>query len=155
MRAVPKELTPGVLSATFTRLAERTAIRGATVVTRIGLAVERQAKANAGAWSHRLGTPTPAQHGSGPARISGTLVRSLTHTQASYSVGGWEVRVGTAAGFYPPYGKGRTPSSRYGYYLEHDHNFPFLEPAWRFGCNIIAPVVLAETYGAGAWSRLI
>jgi hypothetical protein len=66
--------------------------------------------------SHKRGTPTPARPGTGPAVVSGTLRRSLTHSPVVSYGAGWETKVGTGAGVSPPYG--RSPASVYGLALE-------------------------------------
>lgn len=129
------ELTPGVLSAILARIAVQAESLVPAALEPIALAVEREAKLNASHGEHPPRTPTPAARGSGPARVSGTLVRSITHSPAIHDATGWETRVGTAAGLYTPYNR-RTPSSLYGYYLEvpgagkAHARYPFLLPAF-------------------------
>lgn len=140
------ELRPGVFEQIFTRLAARSVATGAAAMTSLALAVEVRAKQNLGRASHPYGTPTPAAPGGPPALVSGTLRRSVTHSRPSPMPGGIEVRVGLGAGFYPAYarrgrsrrggGRGmRTPSSRYGLYLEtglrNGARYPFLRSAFR------------------------
>lgn len=127
------ELTPGVFTAIFGRLATRAAAVGPGALTALALAIEREAKINLGLHQHSRGTKTTASKGGPPALVSGTLRRSVTHTRPEMTLMGWEVRVGLATGFYPPYPKKgrRTMSSKYGAYLELVHDYPFLEPAFR------------------------
>ena len=104
-------------------------------LTEAALALEREAKLNLGkGGTHRYGTPTPAHPGGPPALISGTLRRSVTHSPIVRGAFGWETRVGLASGFFPPYGKKHTQSSRYGYYLEtglrNGAKYPWLLPAF-------------------------
>lgn len=124
-------------------------------VTQLALAVERQAKVNASNGAHKRNTPTPASPGSGPAVISGTLRRSLTHSPVMFTGGGWETKVGTAVGFTPKYG--RTPANKYGLYLEtglkNGTTYPFLKPAYDFGVRIVAPQLYQATFRPG-WPRL-
>lgn len=71
---------------------------GRTAVNQMAAMAERQAKINASSGSHPHGTPTPAQKGSGPARVTGDLVRGITHTRAEQSGGRWQARVGLPGG---------------------------------------------------------
>ena len=60
----------------------------------VALAVERQAKLNAvEGGTHKRGTKTPATPGSGPARITGALQRSI-HTEIRKGFGTYEASVG-------------------------------------------------------------
>lgn len=125
------------------------------VLTQLALAVERQAKINASVGAHKRGTKTPASPGTGPAVISGTLRRSLTHSPVVFTGGGWETKVGTAVGFTPPYG--RTPSNKYGFYLEtglkNGSVYPFLKPAYDFGVRVVAPQLYQAVFRPG-WPRI-
>jgi hypothetical protein len=59
----------------------------------VALAVERQAKLNAvQGGTHKRGTKTPATPGSGPARITGALQRSI-HTEVRKGFGTYEASV--------------------------------------------------------------
>jgi hypothetical protein len=123
----------------------------------IGLAdmVTRQAKTNASNGSHLYGTPTPARPGTGPARISGTLVNSITRTATTPSGAGWQVKVGLAPGRTPPYRKGRgATSSKYGLFLEtglrNGARYPFLGPAANLA-PIQARVAFAKAFSAVKW----
>ncbi|MFE9127104.1 hypothetical protein ACFYOF_17065 [Streptomyces sp. NPDC007148] len=125
------------------------------MLTQLALVIERQAKINASVGAHKRGTPTPARPGTGPAVISGTLRRSLTHSPVIFNGRGWETKVGTAAGFTPPYG--RTPASKYGLYLEtglkNGSTYPFLKPAVDFGMRVVAPQLYRTVFRAG-WPRI-
>lgn len=159
------ELRSGVPGAIFARLAAEGQRRGRLALEPLALVIERQAKVNLSGYPHRYGTPTPAIPGSGPGLISGTLRRSITHTPVVRTSLGWTTRIGTGKGFYPTYRtgrglmRGRTPSDRYGEILEllgdrAGHTYPFLEPAFRFGVTVAAPVIYRERYGTG-WNRMI
>lgn len=130
--AASMELAPGLIAALFERLGLEAHAAVAEAMIPLALAVERQAKINASSGEHALRTRTPASPGSGPARISGTLARSITHSEVTPTVGGWQVKVGTAAGLYAYYNR-HTPSSKYGYYLEtglrNGTKYPWLGPA--------------------------
>lgn len=130
-----RELTPGVLAEVFARLAAEGVARAGPPVTALAAAVESQAKVEATNGSHPYGTPTPATPGSGPAVVSGTLRRSVTHTPARPATAGWEAATFVAPGHYPPYPKHgrRTASALYGLYLEtglvNGATYPFMRPA--------------------------
>jgi hypothetical protein len=150
-------LKPGVGRALFARVAAEGKARGRLALTPLALAIERQAKINANGGSHKRGTPTPARPGSGPAIISGTGRRAITHTPVVRFPYGWLCRVGMGVGFYPPYGK--TPANEYMSYLERAQTrngtaYPFLEPAFLFGVRFVAPHLYHDAYGKG-WTRLI
>ncbi|MEV4438524.1 hypothetical protein AB0K09_05795 [Streptomyces sp. NPDC049577] len=148
------ELHPGLFSRLFAEITSEGQVKTRRVLTQLALAVERQAKTNASVGSHPRGTPTPASPGTGPAVVSGTLRRSITHTPVAPSGTGWETKVGTGVGFTPPYG--RTPASRYGLYLEtglkNATTYPFLYPAYRFGIATVAPQLYAAAF-RGPWPR--
>ena len=147
------ELRAGVFSELFARLSVQAEALAPVALTTIGLAVERQAKINASNGEHPYRTPTPAQPGNGPARISGQLVRAITHTEPARTATGWEVQVGMAAGLYPWYSR-RTPSSLYAYYLEvagagkSRTLYPFLGPAFQMQAKIGAYAVFDQIYRA-------
>lgn len=163
------ELRPGIFNAMMAQLTTQAMARGAAALETVALAIEKQAKINASNGQHPYGTRTPASPGTGPARISGTLVRSITHSPVERSERGWMTRVGLAGGLYPHYQYGRrgnrrshgrrseTPSSRYGKYLEtglrNGSTYPFLGPAVEFGRHIVAPVAFREAF-AGPWTLL-
>lgn len=155
-----RELAPGLLGAVFTRIATESQLRTRVALAPIADLIVKQARINASVGKHAYGTKTPAWPGTGPAQISGTLYRSITRTAVTWSAIGWEVRVGIAAGQYPAY-RGRqskTPSSKYGLYLEtglrNGTKYPFLEPAFLFVVNGPARWIYDEMYGAGGWMRL-
>lgn len=162
---MPTEVRAGVFSAVFARVDAAGVTRARLALAPLAQAIERQAKINASNGAHRYGTPTPAMRGEGPARISGNLVRSITHSPIIRTASGWETRVGTAVGFYPPYPRRsrsggppkRTPANRYGYILEHGlrngARYPFLTPAAKFGVEIAAPSIFKAMYGTG-WARI-
>ncbi|MFD0405623.1 hypothetical protein [Kitasatospora sp. NPDC127116] len=144
------------MSATFSKLGAQGLAQTPIALGELADAILKQAKTNASNGSHARGTPTPARHGEGPARISGTLVRSLARTTVTHTVTGAEVRIGTQPGMTPPYS--RTPSSKYGAHLErglkNGAKFPFLSTAFGFGVRVAAPVIYRAAYGDGGWKRL-
>lgn len=131
-----RELRPGVFTALFGKVIAAERAAGKIALTQIAQAIEKQAKINASNGAHKRGTPTPARPGEGPAVISGTLRRSITHEPIKPTLTGWETKVGTGVGLFPPYGKNRTPASKYGKYLEtglrNGAKYPFLKPAVNF-----------------------
>jgi hypothetical protein len=143
------------MTATFAKLGEQGIARTPIALADLADAILKQAKVNAGNGSHAWGTPTPARPGEGPAQISGTLVRSLARTAVNRTGTGAEVRVGTQPGMVPPYG--RTPSSKYGSYLEaglkNGARYPFLTTAFALGVHVAAPAIYRKAYGDG-WKRL-
>lgn len=151
------ELNPGTLRAVFARVEGELIARGRMALEPLALVIERQAKINAANGSHRYGTPSPASPGLGPAIISGTLRRSITHSPITMVGAGWETKVGMGTGFFPPYGSRRTPSSKYAMYLEtglrNGARYPFLEPAFRFAIRTAAPIIFSRAYGEG-WTQL-
>lgn len=147
-----QELRPGVFTRVFTEINREGQAKAHTVLSQLANAIERQAKINASVGAHKRGTPTPASPGTGPAVISGTLRRSITHTPVVWAGGGWETKVGTATGFTPPYG--RTPANRYGLILEKEGlrngaTYPFLLPAYRFGIVHVAPALFQKVFRPG------
>jgi hypothetical protein len=147
--AASVELAPGLIAALFQRLGLEAHAAVAEAMVPLALAVERQAKINASSGEHALRTKTPAHPGSGPARISGTLVRSITHSEAKPTAGGWEIKVGTASGLYSYYNR-RTPSSKYGYYLEtglrNGTKYPWLGPAVHMVDHVSIYAVFAAAF---------
>ncbi len=155
------ELHPDTFTAVFARLSVKSAATGAAAMTSLALAVERRAKDNLGRVSHPYGTPTPAAAGGPPAKVSGTLRRSVGHSTPVITTAGAEVKVGLKTGLYPTYprtgdrrrhGAGiRTPSSKYGYFLEtglrNGAKYPFLKPAFR---QVVAAGDVGR-YVAAAW----
>lgn len=148
------ELRPGEFPRIFAEIDAAAQAKARKALTALALLTERQAKINASVGAHKRGTPTPASPGTGPAVISGTLRRSLTHSSPVRTGAGWEVKVGTAVGFTPPYG--RTPASRYGLYLEtglrNGATYPFLLPAAKFVMRTVAPQVYRAEFMRG-WPR--
>ncbi|MCT9092840.1 hypothetical protein N4G70_28805 [Streptomyces sp. ASQP_92] len=149
------ELRPGIFRVLFAEIATDGQLKSRTVLTQLANAIERQAKVNASSGAHKRGTPTPARSGSGPAVVSGTLRRSITHSPIVSYGAGWETKVGTGAGIMPPYG--RSPASVYGLALEtglrNGAVYPFLGPAYRFGITIVAPQLYMSVYRA-RWPRI-
>lgn len=148
-------LRPGLFTSLFTEIAADGQLKSKAFLTQLANAIEKQAKTNASSGSHKRGTPTPASPGSGPAVISGTLRRSITHSPVTLTGTGWETKVGTGAGIAPPYGS--TPASRYGLALEtglrNGTTFPFLKPAYRFAIIVVAPQLYVSIYRPG-WPRI-
>jgi hypothetical protein len=63
-------------------------------MTQVALAVERQAKLNAAqGGTHKRGEPTSATPGSGPARVTGALQRSIHTEVARKGFGSYEAKV--------------------------------------------------------------
>lgn len=151
------ELRPGVFTAGFARLTAQGEMKGRISLGELAKAVERQAKINASNGQHAYGTPTPARPGEGPARISGTLARSLGHSAIKPDGTGWSTRVGPKTGKFPPYSD-RTPADRYGLYLEtglrNGATYPWLKPAAEFSAKISAVTIFNNKYGAGGWKRV-
>jgi hypothetical protein len=149
------ELGPGLMSAVFTKLAAEGTTRVPIALEPLATAIVRQAKTNASNGSHQYGTPTPAQPGEGPARISGTLRKSIDRSKVERTATGAEVKIGLVPNQVPP--RGGTASSKYGLYLEtglkNGAKYPFLLPAFQFGVRTIAPVLYRKAYGEG-WKRL-
>lgn len=155
------ELRPGVFTEIFAKLAVEATMRARKATVQMALATERQAKVNVSTGAHAYGTRTPATEGAGPAVISGTLRRSITHMPVFAVTGGWMSLVGPAPGFYPKYPapkhhraaspKPRADSAKYGYYLEtgvYGHVYPWLKPALRVVEITAGPVILREVFGA-------
>lgn len=130
------ELTPEILALVLgeKRLAVGAANRSALAA--VARTVENDAKTSLTQSTHPYkawGPRTTASPGGPPALVSGTLRRSVTHTPVVLDPVGLMTRVGTGVGFYPWYGKGRTPSSLYGKYLEtglrNGTTYPWLKPS--------------------------
>ena len=149
------ELRPGTFTRLFAEVSREGQLKSRRFLTQLALAVERQAKVNASVGAHKRGTPTPATPGTGPAVITGTLRRAITHSPVVFTGGGWETKVGTAVGFTPP--RSRTPANQYGFYLEtglkNGATYPFLKPAYDFGVRIVAPQLYQVTFRPG-WPRI-
>ncbi|MDB4872550.1 MAG: hypothetical protein JWL97_3554 [Gemmatimonadales bacterium] len=151
------ELGPGVIRALLAKTVAAAEENTRRALTTTALAVERETKVNLGrGGTHKYGTKTPARPGGPPAIISGTLRRSVTHTPVVRVMTGWETRVGVASGVYPPYGRKKTASSRYGWHLEtglrNGAKYPFLLPAM----HLIVPQVrgINATYFKGPWPKI-
>lgn len=147
------ELLPGVLSGMLTRIAVRTELAGGAALSAVALAVEKQAKINASSGQHPYRTKTPARPGSGPARISGTLVRSITHTEPAQGLIGMECRVGVASGLFSPHNR-KTDSAKYGRYLElgmirNGAAYPFLGPAFHMVSHVSVYAIFKAVYSLG------
>lgn len=152
------ELKPGVMTAVFSRLAVEGNRRSRLALEPLALLIEKQAKINASSGSHKYGTPTPASPGTGPAIISSTLRRAITHSPIRVIADGWETRVGMGIGAFPPYGgPNRQPANKYGYFLEtglrNGATYPFLEPAFKFAMGVPAMLIYNEIYGR-TWTRV-
>jgi hypothetical protein len=150
------ELRPGTFTRIFSEVQREGQLKSRRVLTGLALAIERQAKINASTGAHKRGTPTPARPGAGPAVVSGTLRRSISHSPVISTGGGWETKVGTAIGFTPP--RSRTPANRYGYYLEEEGlkngaTYPFLRPAFNFGVRVVAPQLYQAVFRT-AWPHI-
>lgn len=143
-----QEYKPGMFAEMGFKLGAEADRRTRIALEPLANLVERQAKINASNGAHKLGTPTPARRGEGPAVISGNLRRSITHSPITKVSDAWETKVGTAIGFPSPYGK-NTPASQYGLTLETILNFPFLLPAFKFAVGVPAQGLYEEAYGAG------
>ena len=147
------ELHRGTFTKIFVQLDAETKLRARAALTELALVVEKQAKVNARNGAHQYGTPTPARPGTGPAVISGTLRRTITHTPVKFLGGTFETKVGMGKGFYPRYPgvTSTTPSSKYAYYLEtglrNGDKYPFLGPAFKFAIRIPAKIIYNEAFG--------
>lgn len=155
------EVRPGVWAEVFGAIDAQAKVKGSKLLELIALALEKQAKINASVGSHGYGTPTPARAGTGPAVISGTLRRSITHEPVRMlGPGHYQTRVGTGVGAYPSYGShsSRTPANKYGYYLEHGlkngSTFPFLVPAFRHVTTTGASAIYRAIYDAARWKKV-
>lgn len=149
------ELRPGVFVAGFAKLTAEGEIKGRLGLGELADAVIRQAKTNASNGRHAYGTPTPARPGEGPARITGTLVRSVDHTPIMRDPIGWSTKVGPKVGETNP--NSSTPPDKYGYYLETGlkggQTYPWLKPAAEFATKVSAVVIFTRKYGTG-WARI-
>jgi hypothetical protein len=146
-------LAPGAIEKLFARLSVEVQAKVPIALTAVGLTVERQAKINASNGEHPPRTPTPASPGEGPARVSGSLVRAITHTEPQHTGSGWMVQVGMAPGLYPYYNRS-TPSSEYAKYLElgmlrNGHAYPFLGPAVEMVGLVSTYTIFRELFGSG------
>jgi hypothetical protein len=144
------EIGPGLIGGILGGIGKDAMNRSQQMLTKLAITTETLAKKNASNGSHKRGTPTPARPGQGPAVISGTLRRSLTHEPVKFSGIEWFTRVGTMAGLYAPYDH-RTPSSLYGWYLEFVTGYPFLGPAAKQAFHSISSLS-REVFGA-PWQK--
>lgn len=150
-------LVPGVPTAMFARLDAQFELRGRIALTPVADAVKKQAKINASNGTHAYGTKTPARPGTGPAKISGTLYKTIDRSPVTREAFGWFCQVGMVPGQSPWYS--RKTSSKYAYTLEvtgcrNGNKYPFLYPAFWFVVNTVAPMIYTATYGAH-WARVI
>ena len=144
------ELRPGMFTKIFAEAWAKAEERDRRALTLVTVAAERQAKINASSGSHKLGTRTPAVRGTGPAIISGTLRRAITHTQVERDGLGWRTKVGMAGGVYAPYNH-ETPASLYAHYLETVWDYPFLMPAARFAMRVAGPALWKASFRTANW----
>lgn len=140
------EWRPGVLERVLVGVAADGNVRMGAALAELAQVAETRTKQALTIRSHPYRTVTPASPGGPPALVSGTLRRSVTHTRVSVEVTGWFTKVGTGAGFYPPYGgRRRTSSSKYGFYLEtglrNGATYPFLVPNVRDAVLFAGPVI--------------
>ena len=155
LAVITGELLPGVLTQVFARVLVEAQERARLGLEEVGKLVHERAVQSVSARSHPYRTATPASRGGPPAMISGTLSKSLTVTPATPSAQGWQVKVGTAPGMYPACNH-RTPSSKYGYYLEvagagKSHvRYPFLAAAAHAVAEPAAYTVFKALF-AGPW----
>jgi hypothetical protein len=153
--AVSGELSAAAIRAALKRIESQAVKAARTGLIGVGDAVVRQAKTNASNGRHAYGTPTPARPGTGPAVISGTLRNSISRTAVVRDAAGWSTKVGMSPGRYPPYGKGRTASSKYALYLEtglrNGATYPFLGPATQMA-SIQAAITFGQAFAAANWS---
>jgi hypothetical protein len=152
---VATEYEPGMIATMCNGIDAEAKTRTRVALEPLANLVERQAKINVSSGAHRYGTPTPAVRGTGPAVISGNLRRSITHSPIRAIADGWETKVGTGVGFYPPYGSTkRTPANKYGLYLETVWDYPFLVPAFKFAVGVPAQTVYRAIYGS-TWRMMV
>jgi hypothetical protein len=152
--AVSGEFNAATMRAVLARIQSQGIAAARTGLIGLADAVVKQAKTNAGNGRHAWGTPTPARPGEGPAVISGTLRNSIIRTAVARDAAGWSTKVGMSPGRYPPY-SGRTPSSKYAFYLEtglrNGARYPFLGPATQMA-SIQAAVTFGQAFAAANWA---
>lgn len=151
-------LLPGVPTAMFGLFNAEAQLRGRIALAPLADAIVRQAKINANNGTHLWGTKTPATPGTGPAKISSTLYKSIDRSTVTREPFGWFCQVGMAAGSTPPYRSKKT-SSQYARILEltgcrNGARYPFLYSAFEWGANTQADILYTAAYGAN-WARLI
>lgn len=135
------EWRPGVLELELSKKVVGAQGRNVSALAAVARAAETQVKTELTRTTHPYRTRTPATPGGPPALISGTLRRSITHTRVRADLLGLFTNVGTGVGFYPTYPPAKrprggvhrkTPSSKYGLYLEtglrNGATYPFLKP---------------------------
>jgi len=128
---VAEEFTTAAVVRLEARLSATTGIAMQQAVLAVALAGERQAKLNASSGAHRKGTKTPAtRYETGPARISGNLVRSVTHDRVTREGTVFTTRIGVAG------------SAPYGKWVEK-LGYEFMAPTSRFLKTIVVPVAEA------------
>jgi hypothetical protein len=147
------EVRRGTFAKIFVELDAETKIRAKAALTQLALVVEKQAKINASTGAHKYGTPTPARPGTGPAVISGTLRRAITHTPVKFVGGEFSCMVGMGIGSFPKYGSRKTPANKYAMYLEktglrNGARYPFLIPAFKFAMGVPARLIYQEAFGS-------
>lgn len=152
-------LEPGVPTAMFGKLDAEFQLRGRIALTPLADAIKAEAKKRASNGSHLYGTKTPAFPGSGPARISSTLYRSIDRSVVTREAFGWFCQVGMVPNQYPSTYRSKKSSSQYARILEltgcrNGATYPFLYPAFYWGVTVQAEVIYTEMYGSG-WTRLI
>lgn len=121
-----------------------------TINLRLAEATEMRAKQKLNAQSHSYGTPTTARSGGPPAKISGDLMRSVTHEPTGPAA---MLRVGpadTPHRRYPPKTQSRggmrkptADSGHIGQYLEEDLGYPWLGPSADEVMAAAEPIVAA------------
>lgn len=149
------ELGPEVFPRLVGELIESGNLALERACARVLTAIQARAREKLSENTHRYGEPTTASKGGPPALVSGTLRRSVVHTEPRLAgPGTWEGKVGLAAGFYPPYGHDRTPSSRYGLYLETETGYPWFIPALREVMHGEAAAIFKETFAAARWPHI-
>lgn len=106
------------LGATLAKKTDAVHAVGRSAVIEVAHLMERVAKEHAGEGGrHKLGTPTPATPGSGPAVITGTLRRSIIVSDVSaYGLFGWTAKIG--------------PTAIYGRRVELEYDYPYMTPAY-------------------------
>jgi hypothetical protein len=143
-------LLPHNMSRAFRELSASGAAVSGTVNLRLAEATEMRAKEKLNAQSHKYGTPTTASQGGPPAKISGDLMRSVTHEPTGPAA---LLLVGPADlphRRYPPKtqsrgGTRKAPANdnQIGEYLEVDLGYPWLGPSADEIMEAAEPIVAA------------